>query len=97
MIQNGISNSNLENNISLSSNNKFGINTKQYVKNINNNLPLVGVKNSNFVSSKVEPIKNTENININNIKSPNSSVNGIKFGKKLLNNIIFIFLIYKYY
>ena len=84
MIQNGISNSNLENNISLSSNNKFGINTKQYVKNINNNLPLVGVKNSNFVSSKVEPIKNTENININNIKSPNSSVNGIKFGKKII-------------
>ena len=66
-------------------NNNNNIFNKQYNKN-NNNLPLVGNKNSSFISSKVEPIKNVdeENIDINNLKSSNAGVNGIKLGNRII-------------
>ena len=90
IIINGNSNNNISNsNIYLQSdksrinNVKTGNNIK--LKNINNNLPLVGIKNNNFISSKIEPIKSTENIDINNIKSSsNFDINGIKLGKKII-------------
>ena len=62
----------------------FKNNNKQTIKN--NNLPLVGSKNDNFISSKVEPVKNidAENININNLKSSNSGINGVKNGERII-------------
>ena len=82
---NNISNSNiyLQSDISRINNVKIGNDIKP--KNINNNLPLVGIKNNNFVSSKIEPIKNMENIDINNIKSSsNFDINGFKLEKKII-------------
>jgi len=48
------------------------------------NLPLVGVKNDTFVSSKVEQVNSldVDNIDINNLKSSNVGINGIKNGER---------------
>ena len=66
-------------------NNNNNVFNKQYNKK-NNNLPLVCNKDSNFISSKVEPIKNVdeENVDINNLKSSNTGVNGIKLGNRII-------------
>jgi len=47
-------------------------------------LPLVGVKNDTFVSSKVEQVNSldVDNIDINNLKSSNVGINGIKNGER---------------
>ena len=52
----------------------------------NNDLPLVGMKNNEFKSSKVGVVGklNTENIDVNNIKSSNVGVNGIKIGDRII-------------
>ena len=66
----------------INNNAKIGSNIKQKV--IKNNLPLVNIKNNNFSSCNVEPIKNMENIDINNIKtSSDFSINKIILGKKI--------------
>ena len=51
-----------------------------FTKKKNKDLPLVGEKNNNFKSSKIGVVGNlyTENIDINNLKSDNVGVNGIK-------------------
>ena len=58
---------------------------KQNTKAKNKNLPLVGEKTNIFISSKVEPINciNTNNIDINNLKSSNAGINGIKLGERI--------------
>ena len=56
-------------------------NTKTKIKN----LPLVGVKNDTFVSSKVEPINSldVENFDVKKLKSTNVGINGIKLGERI--------------
>ena len=58
-------------------------NTKTKIKN----LPLVGVKNDTFVSSKVEPINSldVENFDVKKLKSTNVGINGIKLGERIDN------------
>ena len=72
---NSLKNANYENN----TNNINKQNTKTKI-----NLPLVGVKNDTFVSSKVEQVNSldVDNIDINNLKSSNVGINGIKNGER---------------
>ena len=51
-----------------------------------NNLPLVGSKNNDFKSSKIDYAGdlNTENIDVNNLKSANVGVNGVKMGDRII-------------
>ena len=58
-------------------------NTKTKIKN----LPLVGVKNDTFISSKVEPINSldVENFDVKKLKSTNVGINGIKLGERIDN------------
>ena len=52
----------------------------------NKDLPLVGLKNNNFKTSKIGTVGNlnTENIDINNLKSASVGVNGIKIGDRII-------------
>ena len=49
-------------------------------------LPLVGIKNKKFKSSKIESVGRlyTENIDINNLKPANIGINGIKIGDRII-------------
>ena len=71
----------LLNNVNYNNNNSINM-KKSQIKD--SNLPLVGEKKINFISDKVEPVKFVEvdNININNLKSSNVGINGIKLGEK---------------
>ena len=55
-------------------------------KKKNNELPPVGIKSNSFKSSKIEVAGNLnrENIDINNIKSTNVGVNGMKIGDRII-------------
>ena len=56
-------------------------------KKKNKDLPLVGTKNNNnFKSSKIEAVGNlnTENIDINNLKSTSVGINGMKIGDRII-------------
>ena len=55
-------------------------------KKKNKDLPLVGIKNNKFKSSKIESVGrlNTENIDINNLKPANIGINGIKIGDRII-------------
>ena len=59
---------------------------KGITKKKNNDLPLVGEKNNNFKSSKIGVVGNlyTENIDLNNLKSDNVGVNGIKIEDRII-------------
>ena len=56
-------------------------------KKKNNELPLVGTKSNTFKSSKIGVAGElyTENIDINNLKSANVGVNGIKIGDRIID------------
>ena len=49
-------------------------------------LPLVGVKSNNFKSSKIDVAGklNVENIDVDNLKSANVGVNGVKLGERII-------------
>ena len=49
-------------------------------------LPKVGTKNNNFQSSKIDVAGklNTENIDVNNMKSANVGINGVKLGERII-------------
>ena len=55
-------------------------------KKKNKDLPLVGTKNNDFKTSKVEAVGNlnTENIDINNLKTTNVGINGMKTGDRII-------------
>ena len=55
-------------------------------KKKNNELPLVGTKSNTFKSSKIGVAGElyTENIDINNLKSANVGINGIKIGDRII-------------
>ena len=55
-------------------------------KKKNSDLPLVGIKNNSFKTSKdgTAGNLNTENIDINNLKAANVGVNGIKIGDRII-------------
>ena len=80
---NGNENNLNNNNIYLSSQNN--IISRQSTKTKVKALPLVGIKNDTFVSSKVEPINSldVENFDVKNLKSTNVGINGIKLGERI--------------
>ena len=49
-------------------------------------LPMVGIKNSNFQSSKIDVAGklDVDNIDVNNMKSANVGVNGVKLGERII-------------
>ena len=78
---------NLENNneIKVESNLKISENASKGKKIT---LPSVGVKNDNFVSSRVDEGKNSNEINLDivNMKSTNVGINGQKTGERVGDN-----------
>ena len=49
-------------------------------------LPMVGIKTSNFQSSKIDVAGklDVDNIDVNNMKSANVGVNGVKLGERII-------------
>ena len=57
------------------------------IKKKNKGLPLVGSKNDIFISSRIDKAGNfdTNNINIDNMKSASVGINGQKIGDRIVN------------
>ena len=73
-------------NFTIDNNSKSKLSERGRLQRKGKGLPMVGIKTSNFQTSKIDVAGrlNVDDVNVDNLKSANVGVNGVKLGERII-------------